>query len=181
MFFDNPHSMKKYFTPLIFLIICSCSNLTKFDKEFNEHKFDISVINNLNIYDSLRQLVFGEIDILQFNDSNNEFTYYYNFDSTTKISGHENTDIPKGIYSKTVSFFNKLGKTNIYGFTISKDSTFELLIRNTYLTKYNLDIRERLYWVSNSSKMTKHSFPFKDTLLTDKWQYQIWYDKRADF
>lgn len=173
--------MKRSYLFILVISFYGCSNSTKFDKDFNEHKFDTSIINKLKTYDSLRQLVIENIDKFHLNDSSNRFTYHYNFGSTSKISGYENTGVPKEIYIKTVEIFNQLGKTNIYGFTISKDSTFEVLIRNTYSTKYYLDIRERLYWFSNSNRIEKQAFPIKDTLLTDKWQYQIWYDKRANF
>jgi hypothetical protein len=173
--------MKKYITAIIFLLICSCSRFPKFDQAFNEHQFDTSVMNNLNTYDAIRKLVIKKMDSFHFGDSPYDFTFYYNFDSTTAIRGHENTGIPKEIYSEIVLLFNKLGKTNIFGFILSKDSTFTVLIRNTHLTKYYLDVRERLYWFSNTSRITKQSFPVKDTLLTDKWQYEIYYDKRSEF
>jgi hypothetical protein len=57
-------------------------------------------------------------------------------------------DIPEIIYPKIVQLFKGIGKENIFGFTISKDSTFEILVRNTHLTKYFLDVRERALLVS---------------------------------
>lgn len=89
--------------------------------------------------------------------------------------------MPQKIYQTTVELFNEIGKEYIFGFTISKDSLFEIFVRNTHLTNYYLDVRERLYWYPRVNKIYKPEYPIKDTLLTDKWQYQIWYDKKSEF
>lgn len=172
----------KILTLLFFLLVfLGCKNSKDFKSDFEKHKFDPIVINNLPLYDTLRQIVLNNFDSLHLSDTKNNFTYIYNFDTSTHISGHSNLDIPKILFPQTVRLFERIGKANIFGFTISKDSTFEILIRNTHLSEYFLDVRERFYCYSNTSRIHKTEFPIKDTLLTDKWQYQIWYDKRAEF
>ncbi|MEO9144116.1 MAG: hypothetical protein ABI237_01040 [Ginsengibacter sp.] len=166
---------------LLLLTIMSCKNSKDFKSDFEQHKFDPTVINDLPQYDTLRQIVLNSYDSFYLSGTKNNFTYIYNFDTSTQISGHSNIDIPKMIYPQTVRLFDEIGKANIFGFTIAKDSTFEILVRNTHLTKYFLDVRERLYWYPKINRINKTEFPVKDTLLTDKWQYQIWYDKRAEF
>ncbi|NOT94348.1 hypothetical protein [Ferruginibacter sp.] len=172
----------KTLTPfLLLLTLLSCKNSKDFKSDFEKHKFDPTVINNLPLYDTLRQIILNNYDSFNLSNTNISFTYIYNFDTSTQISGHSNSDIPEIIYPNTVQLFKGIGKENIFGFTISKDSTFEILVRNTHLTKYFLDVRERLYWYPAPGKIVKTEFPTKDTLITDKWQYQIYYDKRAEF
>jgi hypothetical protein len=172
----------KTFTPFILLFTqLSCKNSKDFKSDFNKHKFDQAVINNMPQYDTLRQLVLNNYDSFDLNSTKNDFTFIYNFDTTIQISKGGKNDVPEMIYSKIVQLFNEIGKENIFGFTLSKDSTFKILVRNIHLTKYFLDVRERLYWYPDRGKIAKTEFPFKDTLITDKWQYQIYYDKRSEF
>lgn len=152
-----------------------------FKSDFEKYKFDTTVMNALPQYDTLRQIVLKNYDSFNLSNTKNDFTYIYNFDPSTQISGHSNSDVPHKIYPKTIQLFKRIGKENIFGFVISKDSTFEILVRNTHLSKYFLEIRERLYWYPSTKQIVKTEFPIKDTLLADKWQYQIWFDKRAEF
>ncbi len=172
----------KTLPPYIFLLtLLSCKNSKDFKSDFEKHKFDQTVINNLPRYDTLRQIILNNYESFKLSNTNISFTYIYNFDTSTQISKHSNSDVPEIIYPKTVQLFKEIGKENIFGFTISKDSTFQILVRNTHLTKYFLDVRERLYWYPDRSKIVKTVFPTKDTLITDKWQYQIYYDKKSEF
>lgn len=163
------------------LTLFGCKNSKDFKSDFEKHKFDPVVINNLPQYDTLRQVILNNYDSFYLSDTKNNFTYTYNFDTSLQVNRHSDIDVPKIIYPQTVRLFQRIGKNNFFGFTISKDSTIEILIRNTHLTKYFLDVRERLYWRPKTTKVDKTEFPIKDTLLTDKWQYQIWYDKRSEF
>ena len=174
-------SMKILTSCILLTFFSGCKNANDFKSDFDKHKFDPIVINDLRLYDTLRQIILSNYDSFYLSETKKEFTYFYNFDTSTQISGYSNNDIPEIIYPTTAELFNRIGKENIFGFTISRDSTFEILIRNTNLAKYFLDVRERLYWYPETTNINKTAFPFKDTLLTEKWQYQIWYDKRAEF
>lgn len=172
----------KIFTYIFLLILfVGCKSSKDFKSEFLKHNFAPTVINTLPEYDSLRQIVFSSYDSFYLSSTKNSFTYFYNFDPSIHISGFSNIDLPKKIYPQAVRLIKKIGKTNIFGFTINKDSTFEILVRNTHLAEYFLDVRERLYWYPNANRISKTEFPIKDTLLTNNWQYQIWYDKRTEF
>jgi len=173
--------MKILTSLLLLLTILGCKNAKDFKTDFEKHKFDTTVINNLLQYDTLRKIVLNNYDSFYLSNAKRNFTYFYNFDTSTQISGFSNLDVPKIIYPQTIRLFERIGKANIFGFTIEKDSTFGILVRNTHLTKYFLDVRERLYWHPKANKINKTEFPIKDTLLTDKWQYRIWYDKRSEF
>jgi hypothetical protein len=159
----------------------SCKNSNDFKRDFEAHKFDEKVIQNLPQYDTLRQIILASLDSFKLSNSQNDFTYIYNFDTSTETSGNSNTALPKIIYPQTVQFFERVGRDNLFGFIVSKDSTVGFLIRNTHLTKYFLDVRDRLYWYPSTRKIPKTEFPIKDTMLGERWQYQIWYDKRAEF
>jgi hypothetical protein len=172
----------KILTLLLFLlIILGCKDTKDYKSHFEKHKFDPTVINILPLYDTLRKIVLNNYDSFNLSNTKNDFTYIYNFDTSTQISGHSNKDVPHIIYPEIIQLFKRIGKEKIFGFALSKDSTFEILVRNTHFTEYFLDVRERLYWYSSTNKIDKQEFPIKDTLLTDKWQYQIWYDKRSEF
>ena len=181
MYFEVLLTMKLLTLILLLFTIFSCRSSKDYKGDFENHRFDITVINNLPLYDTLRQLILNSYDSFYLSDAKNDFTYLYNFDSSVQISGYNNYDLPQLIYPQVFRLFERIGKANIFGFTIAKDSTFEILVRNAHLTKYFLDVRERLYWYSKTNRIIKLDFPVKDTLLTDKWQYQIWYDKRAEF
>jgi len=174
-------SMKILTSSLLLSTFPGCKDSKDFKADLEKHKFDPTVINKLTQYDTLRQTILNNYESFPFNDTKTYFTYIYTFDTSTQISGQSNFEISEIIYPKTVQLFERIGKENIFGFTISKDSTLKILIRNTHLRKYFLDVRERLYWYPKTSKINKTEFPSKDTLLGDKWQYQIWYDKRAGF
>jgi hypothetical protein len=174
-------SMRNFLLFSLLLLSIGCNNSKDFTKDFEKHKFDLVIIQKLPLYDTLRQIILNNYDSFHLTNEKDYFDYIYNFDTSTQISGHSNKDVPTKIYQRTVQLFNQIGSDNIFGFTLSKDSTLEFLIRNTHLTDYYLDVRERLYWYPDSNKLIKSSFPIKDTILNDKWQYQIWYDKRAEF
>ena len=158
-----------------------CHNSKDFSQELRLHKFDQRVINSLPLYDSLRSIIIANYDSFRLSDGKNSFSYLYTFDTLHTDSAYNNKDLPPTVYSKTVQLFGKIGSDNIFGFTLSKDSTIEFLIRNTHLSEYFLDVRERLSWYNNSGRIQSSSFPLKDTILGDNWQYLIWYDKRSKF
>lgn len=74
-----------------------------------------------------------------------------------------------------------MGKGKYWASKFQKDSSFEVLIRNTHLQQYFLDVRERLEWKPKNHEFTKSIFPIKDTLLSVYWKYWIWFDKRSEF
>ena len=173
--------MKILLSFLLFLTLFSCKNSKDFKGDFEKQKYDTTVINKLPQYDTIRQIVLANLDSFFTHDNKNDFTYIYNFGTSAQIVGYSNNDIPNVIYPKIDQMFKSVGKENIFGFTVSKDSTVEILIRNKHLSKYFLDVRERLYWFPTKSIIPDAEFPYKDTLLAYNWQYKIWYGKRAEF
>jgi hypothetical protein len=173
--------MKILISLIIISLLFSCKDSYYWRNDFKNHTFDSVVINRHAQYDSLRQTIFKNYSEFPWDNTRSNLTYIYNFDTSYHQSGINPFDIPKKIRSEIIQLFNNIGQQNILGFTIAKDSSFEIFIRNTYLDKYYLDVREKLIWYPQINKIEQVAFPIKDTLLTEKWQYQIWYDKRSEF
>jgi hypothetical protein len=170
------------FTIFVFaLLLLSCRNSKDFTADFQNHKFDVSVIEALPLYDTLRQIIVSNYDSFQLTNANYCFNYNYTFDSADRKRGHSTSDMPKILYPKVLELFKTIGRDRIFGFSVCKDTTVEMFIINRHLTKYVLDVRERLKWYPSSSSIKNKSFPIKDTVLSDRWQYSVWYDKRSEF
>jgi hypothetical protein len=167
---------------LFFLsILFGCKDSYYWKKDYINHRFDKVVINRISLYDTLRQTILQNYNEFPWDNTKTNLIYVYNFDTSNQRSGDNHFDIPRKIRPHFVQLFNKIGQDNIVGFIIEKDSSLEILVRNTFIDKYYLDVRERLSWYPQTNKIEKFEFPIKDTLLTEKWQYQIWYDKRSEF
>ena len=174
--------MKQFFKLFTLCLLTGCSQHKDYRESFNQWNFDSNVIKNFSKYDSLRGILLPAIDSFHLSEEKYSFTYIYNFDTLDhQISGYSNNDLPKHISQKAIKIIRELGKNNIFGFSISKDSSIDIFIRNTHLLKYYLDVRERLEWKPYRKKHEKLEFPFKDTSLTDQWRYWVWFDKRAEF
>lgn len=173
--------MNQLFKIPFLLYLLACNTKKDFKESFNQWKFDTSVIQSLPKYELLKQMTILSIDSFKLSEQKSTFTYIYNFDSLSKISGHSNENLPKSIPPEVIKIINELGERKILGFKISKDSSFEVLIRNTHLQQYFLDVRERLEWKPKNHEFTKSIFPIKDTLLSVYWKYWIWFDKRSEF
>jgi hypothetical protein len=159
--------------------LLGCNQQKDFTRDYNNWRYDTSIINNLTKYDTVRQLFLSNFDSFKLSNSNFSFTYLYNYDSLSKIEGHSNDSLPKSILPTITRIIKELGKGRIYGFTISKDSTVEIFLKSTHLKEYFLDVRERLYWKTNNHTFDHFPFPYKDTMISKDWQYLIWFDKRS--
>lgn len=151
-----------------------CKNSKDFESDFEKHKFVPIIINKLPEYDSLQKMILNNLGDFNLHDTIYHFTYIYNFNPKTSISGYNNDGVPANIYPAIVPLFERIGKENIFGFVISRDSTLEILVRNTHLKKYFLDVRERLLLSPNAENFRQKTFPFKDTLFNNRWKYQVW-------
>lgn len=170
-------------TKLVCILLISLSSCrdNDFSQDFEDYQYDKEIIRQLSLYDTLRQNLIQNITNFQLNENKPSFEYLYNFDTANaSISGHSNRDIPHILYPATVQLFERIGEGNIYGFKISRDSTFEIFLRNTHISKYYLDVRERLQWHPSGEIQKKAGIPSKDTILLDNWRYIIWFDKRAE-
>lgn len=173
--------MKKIISFLIALFFLSCKNNTlKFYEEFNSARYSLQVIDNLDSYDSLRQIILKEITSFELTPSEFSITYIYHPGENTLKKEHSHTTLPLFLSSVVIPLFEKIGKDRIFGFTISKDSSFDILISNSHLPDLYLDVRERLHWKKKSSDFKPLDFPEKDTALTPNWHYSIWFDKRSE-
>lgn len=90
-YFLTLYSSMKILTPLLLLVtIFGCKNSKDFKSNFEKHKFDATIINNLPLYERLRQTVLNSYDSFYLSDTKYDFTYIYNFDTSTQISGYSN-------------------------------------------------------------------------------------------
>ena len=158
----------------------SCQAKKDFSEDFKAWPYDPSIISSLSKYDSIRQAVISNIGNFDFSDIGERFTYVYNFDSLSNISGYSNDSLPKPILPFITRIIKELGKEKIRGFVISKDSSFDIWVRATHLQKYFLDVREQLHWKTSTKHFEHLPFPFKDTMLSNRWQYVVWFDKREE-
>ena len=169
--------LKQVLKLLIAILLLSCSDQNV--NEFININFDKNVISNISQYDSIRKLVISNIDSFDF-EVQNSYTYVYNFDASSEISTFSNDSLPISILQEVKNTFKQLGEHYILGFTISKDSCLEILVRNKYLESKHLDIRERLYWKQCHDSFQKDP-GIQDTILSNDWKYRIWLDKRVGF
>lgn len=173
--------MKIHKVLILFFLLLGCKDSYYWRKDFDNHTFDRAVITHISLYDTLRQTILKNYSEFPWHNTQGNLVYIYNFDTSYNQIGINSFDIPIKIRSEIILLFNKLGQENIMGFTIAKDSSFKIFVRNTFLDTYDLDVRESLIWYPQITKIEKLEFPFKDTLLSEKWQYEIWYDKRSEF
>ena len=173
--------MKVLKASIFLIILISCEDSYYWRKDFENQKFDKVVINKLSLYDTLRKGILQNYSEFQWEEKQSSLTYIYNFDTTYYKGGINHFDIPRKIRSEIIQLFSKIGQTNILGFTIYKDSLLKIYVRNTFLDEHYLDVRESLNWYPQKNKIEKLEFPYKDSLLSEKWQYEIWYDKRSEF
>ncbi len=172
--------MQRLISSVLLLLTLGCKD-PNLERDLHHYKFDTTITNRLLLYDSLRQKILNNYQRLSLSNEKNNFTYIFNSDSLTTAKRDNDNTLPADIYLDIAPLLTSIGAENIFGFTISEDSSFEILIRNTHIQKHFLDVRERLYWYSQATKIEKPSFPIKDTLLDNNWQYIIWFDKRSKF
>ena len=168
---------------LIFTLLVSltaCKSSSDFQPDLQRHPFDPEVMSRLSRYDSLRKLLLAHFETLQSDTSMFAATYGLSLDTSRQNTNAE-AELPTGIKEEILPLARRIGGRNLFGFALQRDSSIRFLIRNTYLDKYHLDVRERLTWYPDTSRILRVQFPMKDTLLTGNWQYMLWYDKRTNF
>ena len=173
--------MKKLSILSLLIIAISCSRLTNYRKELQQHPFNQEIISKLPLFDALRQQILSFYDSLDFENGYDPYTntsdmlFYYNhfFNSTEQY--HK---IPEQLYENIVPICNEIGEGNIDGFTILKDSTMVFWISSSKAS-YNHDLKivETLYWYPDSIPKAEE-YPRKDTMLNKQWKLQVWYDQK---
>jgi hypothetical protein len=148
-----------------------CRN-SDLNSTFKNHQFDKQVIERLPVYDSLANTILANYPSAQFNHRTNSYRYIPNLDGNDlyKVFSKEAGD-------KVKQLLTQLGPNLGYGFECYKDSTMKFLIRDTYIGKNHLSIRERLSYYPPGKNIRHREFPIKDTILTNHWQYWISFEE----
>jgi len=88
--------------------------------------------------------------------------------------------LPQEPGTKVKQWFKQLGDSLIFGFTLYKDSSVKIFVRDTYLDAYKLNVRERLSFNPKGATIKNREFKTRDTLLNKNWEYWIWFDDQVD-
>ena len=166
--------MAKFLLLFACIIVLSCISSTDFKKDFDEQQFDQAIVDKLPLFDTLRQLIVSNYDSFNFTGMNNDYTYIHNFDTSSYII----REIPDQVYPIAGQLFHKIGMYNIFGFTLSRDSSLKFLIRTSRLTNHDIKVQESLNWYTTPNKIKRSNFPVKDTILNDNWKYEIWFNEK---
>jgi hypothetical protein len=167
--------------PKLFLIVCvfltaNCgSNDPVYD--YQNHRFDLQVIEKLPAYDSLSHLLIQNFSSMQQDIKENNYFDYGRAQDTSYLY----KKLPRESADKVISYFSQLGENFINGFAVFKDSTIKYYIRDKYLDSFSLTIRERLSYFPNGGTMPQRESPGKDTALNKNWQYWISFDEKDFF
>ena len=177
-------SLKKFLTKILLLVICiaaGChSNTTEVSSAYNNYKFDLQVIENLPLYDSLISSIFEKLSLfLQKIDKNDAYQVYRYVPDSYEPGTFEKLLKEPG--PKIDCYFAKLGKNFIYRFDVFKDSTIKIYIRSSPYEADHIDIEENLSYYPVEGNMQQRTFPARDTILTKHWQYWIRVNERRFF
>lgn len=142
---------------------------------YDAYRFDQKVIEKLPVYDSLAVAILKKLPlfhILNGNDSNQAFRYSPLSDESAvfkRLPPEAGTDIDR--------YFTQLGTNFIKGFDVFHDSTIKIYIRTVPPGSSKVNIEEHLSYYPAGTKMKQRDFPFKDTILNDRWQYWARFSK----
>ena len=166
--------MKQAITSILTSVLfLACNRATEHKEELNMHSFDQTAISKLPVFDSIRKEIIYHYNSYQFGGAYNSFTFNYYFDTIQRA------DIPSSLHKKIAPLFEEIGIAHVQSFTIIPDSTIEFLISSVRDHENNdLRIRESLFWYNDPNRIKKLSYPKKDTVIGNNWQYVIWYDQK---
>jgi hypothetical protein len=175
--------MKRRLLSVILLSVifsCNTNNETEARKSFfNQIAFDTLIINNLPLYDSLKNIVLLNIDtIFKFRlqrDTlfNPDKCQSYSFLNNRQVSEEfQLENMPESIYLSVKKIFDRLGDSKINGFTLYSDSTIEISAKDIYKPEINLDAGHNLIWKRTYNYDS--SDLIRDTIIAPQWTYQIW-------
>lgn len=166
------------------MVICLAvrchSNADKVLSAYNNYKFDLKVIENLPVYDSLILSISEKLSLFQNNIDKNDAYQVYRYIPESYEPG-TSKKLLKEPGPKIDYYFAKLGKDLIYRFDVFKDSTIKIYIRNRPYEASQVDIEENLSYYPLEGPMQQRRFPSKDTVLTKHWQYWMRVNERRFF
>ena len=179
-------SLVLYFS--IFIILISCKEVN--DKRaletfFHQEEFDAQVMQNLNVYDSIKDLGVLYIETLfKFRDSlnvangqstENMYDFYYQPMTKEFVDNDRNYTVPVTLAPKFMRLFEQLAHQNT-GFTLLNDSSFEIPVGGFYDQKTDFESGHKLVW--KQKYQWNPDDLIKDTVIAPGWTYYISVDRR---
>ena len=180
-------------TVLLSLVLFSCDHEKAKQAVFQKTPFDLQVIANLPLYDSLKNIMVNNIDtIFKFKDSRH-FVYH----GDTKRTTQENADfyifnftepgrsedgidnMPAFLYPNVERIYRKLGKDNIFGFEFRRDSSLEIGAKSIYKENINASVNHQLIWKTKIGLSSDDKY-IKDTTIGFNWTYIVSIDDHQD-
>ena len=171
-----------------FLSVCTANKTTKTIKEVFDHElFDTTVISNLPLYDSLKNILVTNIDtIFTYRNAKRASghttssvlpeEFFFNFiyipkkgESSDKISLET---LPASVYSKVENICHRLGSNGIAGFDLQRNKIIvNVTIKNNYDEETSAETLHTLTW--NWDHRSDESELEKDSMLGNGWIYYI--------
>jgi len=165
--------MKRIPVIMLLCVALSCRD-RDFSAEFKSQGFDKQVIANLPVYDSMVSVLVRNYSVLWRQVKQNA-SYHYE----PPTAGNNLYELlPAQDAAKVKEYTARLGDSCFYGFDLYKDSSVKFLIKESYLKRYDLYIREKLSYYPAGSTIKHREFPVKDTILNSNWQYWISFDEQ---
>lgn len=146
---------------------------------YEAYRFDQKVIGKLPLYDSLAVAILQQFNFLRSlngKDSNQAFRY-----GPASTESEVFKRLPAEAGPGIDRYFTQLGANFIEGFDVFHDSTIKIYIRTFSPPGSKINVSEHLSYYPAGTKIKQREFPFKDTVLNDKWQYWARVRKRELF
>ncbi|RYZ30535.1 MAG: hypothetical protein EOO10_02505 [Chitinophagaceae bacterium] len=157
---------------LFFIVGCRSGTA---DYDYEHHAFDQQIVARLPYYDSISRVLIQNFPyLLPAVKGQSAFEY-----RRSEGSGSLYSSLPRPAVEKINGFIQQLGEKYLDGFDVYKDSSIRFSVRDTYLEKYYVTIRDRLSFYPNGGEMRRREAPDKDTILNPNWQYWIRFDEQG--
>ena len=162
-------------TLLFLLFLAGCRTAEEYN--YAQHQFDPQTIKKIPLYDSLRQVLLQNLSVLEPQIKEEGAFMYNRSEGDLPLNGK----MPAAAAEKINQYFAQLGDKYFGGFSVYKDSTIRYTVRDTFLERYQLNIREHISYYPNGGTMRRRKAPDKDTILNRNWHYWIRFDKEEMF
>ena len=162
--------MTKIFVILFLFLAISCHHEANYDVA--NYKFDNKVIEKLPLYDSLVKLIIADFpSIKQHIKDNMSFEWEPYWDSVILYE-----KFPRESALKIDKTYHQMGDNFIYAFSVYRDSSVRISVREFYDKKEQAVIREYLSYSPNGASKKERDYRFKDTILNKNWLYWVMFD-----
>ena len=157
----------------------------------HKESFDENVLQNLNSYDSIKNILIPNLDtIFNFNRQNTDgknayqdlasmgdysVSFKYNFQTHELIDPKGYATLPQQIFKQLQPLVIRCNQ-NLKSITLSADSAVEIIVKGDYDQKSDIEIVHTLLWKKSYSPYTQ--IIRKDSLLSNNWTYYIDIDYR---